>query len=364
MRKNLEVMIIVGIVVAVFPLVSCGGSKKSTWTGGEVKPGATAYGQIAADKGVVYAAFSDGTASDKLTVMKNDGSGWKTVGSAGFSTGSVTTSYLSVAVDGSSGTPYVAFDDSGANLRVMKFSNNAWVDVGTLATISPYGKVYLILSSGTPYLAFNDSNGFNLMSFNTTWADVGAPISSSYSYTPFTVFNGVPYIAINDDTNDRISLMKYASGWSEVAHSDAGITIGEDWDPTLIGDNGVLYLFFLRSSPQDVVVLKWDGTVGSNLTSVGTLGSIWGGTTYVEYVSGTVYNGVPYVAYDFEDRDSETVPDAATVKKFNGTTWELYGDYPDSCDIEDTLLISDPSNGHLYFQYTDCSYTMTVKISG
>jgi hypothetical protein len=367
MRRNFLIAVVACIVVAVFSLMGCGSSNKKTWTGGEVKAGATEFGQIAADNGVVYAAFSDSTVADKLTVMKNDGSGWVTAGTAGFSTGYVNTQYLSICVDSSTGIPYVAFDDSGTSLRVMKFSNNTWTDVGTLGTIGPSGKVYLSASNGTLYLAFFDyTNGLSVKSFATAWTNLTGISSTQYGYMAFTVYNGTPYLALNDDTNDHVRLMRYSGGWSEVSRFTSGITIGEDWGQSLVGSDGALYLFFNKypSYPGDVVVLKWNGTVGANMTSVGTLGSIWGGTTYVEYVSGTVYKGVPYVAYDFEDRDSETVPDAATVKKFNGTTWEAYGDYPDSCDIEDTLLVSDPSKGHLYFQYTDCNYTMTVKISG
>jgi hypothetical protein len=97
------------------------------------------------------------------------------------------------------------------------------------------------------------------------------------------------------------------------------------------------------------------------LVSVGTLGSISNGDD-VEYVSGVVYNGVPYVAFDDESRDYDPEPKAATVKYFDGTAWQLYAGYPDTCDIENTYLAVDQTSGSLYFTYTDCNYYMTVQV--
>jgi hypothetical protein len=100
---------------------------------------------------------------------------------------------------------------------------------------------------------------------------------------------------------------------------------------------------------------------GSTLTSVGDLGSI-AGTDPIEYVSGTVYNGVPYVAFDDEAKDSDPIPAAATVKYWTGSAWALYGDYPNPCDIENTMIYADPSSGHLYLTYSDCDGDMTVQV--
>jgi hypothetical protein len=121
--------------------------------------------------------------------------------------------------------------------------------------------------------------------------------------------------------------------------------------------NGILYIIFY-SSTYGPVVLQLSGGV---LVSVGTLGSISNGDD-VEYVSGVVYNGVPYVAFDDESRDYDPEPKAATVKYFDGTAWQLYAGYPDTCDIENTYLAVDQTSGSLYFTYTDCNYYMTVQV--
>jgi len=133
--------------------------------------------------------------------------------------------------------------------------------------------------------------------------------------------------------------------------------IDEDWGQILTVSNGVLYLIYSNSS-YGVVVLK---LTGSTLTSVGTLGSVTNGD-YVEYVSGTVYNGVPYVAFDDEARDSDPQPQAATVKYFDGISWQLYAGYPNPCDIENTYISADQSTGQIYLTYSDCNNQMTVQV--
>jgi hypothetical protein len=135
-------------------------------------------------------------------------------------------------------------------------------------------------------------------------------------------------------------------------------TLDYDYGDTYITvSGGILYITFY-SNTYGAVVAKLNGAV---LEPVGVLGTISNGTN-VEYVSGAVFNGIPYVAFDDEARDSDPNPRAATVKYFDGTAWQLYAGYPDSCDIENTYLVVDQTSGHLYFTYSDCSGAMTVKV--
>ena len=93
-----------------------------------------------------------------------------------------------------------------------------------------------------------------------------------------------------------------------------------------------------------------------------TIDRTWKSGDSIESVSGTVYNGTPYVAFDDESRDGDPTPEAATVKDWNGSQWVLYAGYPNPCDIEETVLTADPSNGHLYLTYSDCSGDMFVQV--
>jgi hypothetical protein len=176
------------------------------------------------------------------------------------------------------------------------------------------------------------------------------------------MYNGYPVVAFSDSSGgnyDVLTIMTFTgTAWTLLAYSNT-MTISSNYgaDATLTVSNGMLYFIFY-SYTYGPVVLVLNGGV---LQSVGALGSISNGDD-VEYVSGVVYNGVPYVAFDDEARDSDPEPRAATVKYFDGTSWQLYGDYPNTCDIENTCLAADQASGHLYLTYSDCQGGMTVQV--
>jgi len=91
-------------------------------------------------------AYEDGGNSDKATVMRYNGTGWETVGLAGFSAGSPY--YISLALDGG-GTPYVAYMDWGNDKK---------------ATVMAYGSVPSVLTS-------SPANGATIQSTNTLIVD-------------------------------------------------------------------------------------------------------------------------------------------------------------------------------------------------
>ena len=323
----------------------------------EIAPNAASSGQVVVSGGIPFAAFSDESKDGKLTVMQLTGGKWTTVGSAGFTTDSAY--YFTLFVDGT--TPYVAYSSYSSGLAVMKYNGSAWVLVGNagFATNSGYGLATLAVLNGVVYVAFIDSSSrFHVMSFGgSAWADLGgAPVSTYSYYCTMTIFNGAVYVAYNDETASILYLdMWTGTAWVHVAQSPN--TIYEDWGQILTVSQGALYLIY-NNSTYGVIVLKLNG---STLTSVGALGSVTNGDD-VEYVSGTVYNGVPYVAYDDESRDSDPQPQAATVKYFDGTSWQLYAGYPNPCDIEYTYISADQTSGKIYLTYSDCNSQMTVQV--
>ena len=79
--------------------------------------------------GQPYVAYQDLANSQKVTVMKFDGTNWVNLGSAGFSAGEA--DYTSLAFS-PSGQPYVAYEDWGNSQKttVMMFNGTNWVNVG------------------------------------------------------------------------------------------------------------------------------------------------------------------------------------------------------------------------------------------
>jgi hypothetical protein len=339
--------------------------------GGKVDPGAASFGRIAAMGGKVYAAFSDNMNGGNLTVMENGGGAtWTVVGAAGFTPTLVDATNMAITVDGS-GAPWVAYvitdSDSGQPyLFVSKFTAGSWVTQGGGAVSSITTQVSLVVMGGAPYVAFLD--GSNLPHVMTasggTWADVGTTPDDSgldsgvptFASTLVLGTDGTTlYLAYDDGAGNAVLTKDVGGAWSTLATTTT--TIDEPWDPKIIVSAGKVFLSFLNFS-NGAVVLELNGT---SLQSVGALGDIAGGDS-IESVSGTVYNGTPYVAFDDESRDGDETPEAATVKDWNGSNWVLYAGYPNPCDIEETVLTADPSNGHLYLTYSDCSGDMFVQV--
>ena len=330
--------------------------------GGEIDPTRASRGKLAVSNGVPYAAFSDSSAGGKLSVMTLTGTKWTNVGTPGFTASSVYQYILYV----DNGTPYVVFSaysttGSGQTLNVMKFDGSKWISVGNanFAAVNSYSTLSIVVSSGVPYVAFVDStSNLHVQSLvGGIWTDVGGTfVAANGQYPAVTIYNGQPTVVFSNSAYVLTLLTFNGTAWIPLATST--LSIDYDYGDTYITVSlGILYITFYDST-YGAVVLKLSG---GTLVSVGTLGTISNGTD-VEYVSGAVYNGVPYVAFDDEARDSDLNPRAATVKYFDGTAWQLYAGYPDDCDIEDTYLAVDQTSGHLYFTYSDCQGFMTVKV--
>jgi len=255
----------------------------------------------------------------------------------------------------------------------MEFNGVSWVSAGSSisASASYYSSFNLVVSGGVPYVAFSDSsNQLHVQSLSGgVWTDLGGTYVSSDGQNPaLTVYNGQVTVAFTDSSGSSytsvFTIYSFTvTGWVKLSTGlPSSLTISSSsyqGITSITVSNGILYVIFY-SDTYGPVVLKLNGGV---LTSVGALGSISNGDE-VEAVSGVVYNGVPYVAFDDESRDDDPEPMAATVKYYDATsgTWQLYAGYPDSCDIEDTYLAVDPSSGTLYFTYNDCNGAMKVQV--
>ncbi len=372
MKKFTAFFVLVFFVFALFFTVNCRKKTPTTpaptptpqsWTnvgGAEVDPGAAYDGQIVVSGGTTYVAFVDySTSNYGITVMKYNGTSWVDAGSPGFTTGSVSDGYYSLFAINN--TLYLATTDSSTgNITIYQLSGNNWVTLGTsgFAVGSFDEMISMAVLDNVLYISYIDSSGalhaawYN--SSNLSWVDLGT-ICTYAENAAMVVYNNTLYIAYDDDNNNYLSLMYYnGTNWLPVTNTT--VTIDEQWDPVMTVSNGNLYLIYYNSTYGAVVM-----TLNTNLQSVGTLGSISNGDD-IESVSGCVYNGVPYVAFDDEAQDSMPNPEAATVKYYNNGSWQLYAGYPNSCDIEDTWLTVDQSSGHLYLTYSDCNGDMTVQV--
>jgi hypothetical protein len=147
-----------------------------------------------APDGTLYIAYRDSVGgAHKLTVKKYDGSNWVTVGNAGFS-GSLgdDSGYrgdLSLTVD-PDGVPYVAFRDvsNSEKVTVMRYDGSAWATVNTEPNPGRYPKV-MIAPSGTLYLGYLSGNTATVRKYDgsswTTLLSASVPTAdycSQYCY--------------------------------------------------------------------------------------------------------------------------------------------------------------------------------------
>ena len=343
---------LITFVIAVFLLTGCGWNKLA---GGKVAAGEASQGKVAVVGGVTYAAYADVANGGKLTVKKVAGAGWVTVGKPGFTADPVGSNF-SLAGDGS--TLFAAFTTSNG-VGVMKFEGGAWTSVGPasivvsgsvdlLTIVSVKSKLYLAVGTSRPHVfALNGSD----------WTDQVTGLPADVSSLMFAAdSDGTLYAAFNDSAAGVLSLCKYAgTAWTQVATSPE--VIGDSWSPSLWVSGGTVFIIF-GNNAHGAVVLK---STGSTLESVGALGSISNGDS-IEYVTGAVSAGVPYVGFDNESRDSDPEPRAAQVKQWNGSAWVLYAGYPDPCDIENTFLYAESPGSRLFLSYSDCDGDLTVQV--
>ena len=308
-----------------------------------------------------YVAFSDGAKTQKVTVMKFNGTGWQNVGAAGFSAG--TADYTSLYIY--NGTPYVAYKDGGNLNRatVMKFNGATWSPVVSAGfgsgqtdyiSLSVCSTTYFSNPYETPLVAFSGEYwGYkaSLMKsyFNgATWSwEVQGYLGISTGkadYTSLSVYDGgTPYVAYKDTVNNNLAAVKKYNGSNWEAVGTVGFSAGAADYTSLYFNNDIPYVAYKDAGNGGrATVMKYNGT---DWEPVGIAGFSAGAA---DFTSLNIYNGTPYVAY----RDTGN-GGLATVMKFNGSAWEVVGFAGFSAGPVSYTSLSISSSGTLYVGYKD-----------
>jgi len=306
------------------------------------------------DNDTLYVAYSDNGNSQKATVMKYNGSSWDTVGSAGFSADGV--QFVSLAFD-ASGTPYVAYRDySVFKATVMKYNGSSWATVGSTG-FSAGDMSYACMAIGsndTPYVAYSDFGGGSagkatVMKYNgSSWVNVGsAGFSAGRAYYVSLAMDGsgTPYVAYQDAGNsNKATVMKYnGSSWVNVG--SAGFSAGIPYYNSLAFDsNDTAYIAFQDAGKSGkTTVMKYNG---SSWDIVGSRGFSAGSSSYVSLdIDGS---GAPYIAYKDGGNSQK-----ATVMKYNGSSWAVVGSAGFSDSTADYTSLVIDRWGTLYVAYQD-----------
>ncbi|MCX6155781.1 MAG: hypothetical protein NT007_16660 [Candidatus Kapabacteria bacterium] len=286
---------------------------------------AAGYTSIAIDgNGTRYVVFADEANSNKVTVMKYNGSSWVNVGNPAFSAGQA--DYTKIVIDGSC-TPYIVFQDWGNSKKatVMKYNGSSWVNVGSAGFSSGQADYtsMAIDGSGTPFVVFKDwgnSKKATMMKYNgSSWVNVGSAGFSPglANYTSIVIDgSGTPFVVFRGNSN-KATVMKYSGGFWTLVGSQ-GFSAGEAYFPSIALDgNGTPYVVYVDNAHYNkATVMKYDG---SSWVNVGNPGFSAG--TTVAYTSITIDgNGTPYIEY----LDAVSY-DKVTVMKYSSGTWSVVG---------------------------------------
>jgi hypothetical protein len=303
--------------------------------------------------GTPYVAFNDSANDYKATVMTYDGSDWVVVGNTGFSAGQA--SYVSLALD-SAGAPYVSYKD-GANSNkatVMKYDGSDWVTVGA-AGFSTGDADYTSLalgSAGTPYVAYRDGgNGLKatVMKYDgSDWVVVGtAGFSAGFAYHTSLALDSsdTPYLAYRDVGNSsKATVMTYESG-SWVVVGVAGFSTGDaDYTSLALDSKGTPYIAYRDGgNTNKATVMTYDGSVW---VAVGIPGFSAGPASFHSLALDSADR--PYVVYRDGANDNK-----ATVMKYNGSDWVTVGASGFSAGAVYYTSLALDSSANVYVTYRD-----------
>jgi hypothetical protein len=258
---------------------------------------------------------------------------WQPVGNLDFSTGRADYPQLFIS---NNGTPYAAYSDYSNNelLTVMAMNGSTWSPVGSADFTGGAYLSSLYVYNNTPYVTFqtgvNATGPTMVVTYNgSAWVTLGSPNFSSASEPCLSGYNGTPYLAFLDTANgNNIIVMDYTAGaWATVGNADfAG---GNENYLSLDATSGTPYVAFCDNNNGSMAtVMKYNGSAWVN---VGTPGFSAG---MIGYTSLSVNNGIPYLEY-------QDIPNmqGATVQEFNGTNWVPLGT-PGAVGIGNLITLS------------------------
>ena len=325
--------------------------------------GSIEYSTLAiSSDGTPYVAYRDDASSGKATVMRFNGTNWVAVGTPGFSADMA--DFTSIAM-GSNDTPYVVYRDVGNGTRatVKKFDGTNWITVGNagFSAGDVIGISLAISSDGTPYAAYQDyGNGgtATVMKFNgTSWVAVGtAGFSAGPAYFPSMAISseGTPYIAYADGSNNyKLTVRKFNGTSWEAVGGDAFTLDRIEHSSIVIGADGTPYVAFQDfANSGNASVMKFNGT---SWEFVGTAGFSTDEAQYISLVVGS--DEMLYLAY----RDNAS-GSKSTVQKFNGTSWQTVGQAGFSAGVSTYTSLALSGGGTPYVAYRDNGFNSGATV--
>ncbi|HRQ43077.1 MAG TPA: hypothetical protein PLB12_01855, partial [Candidatus Goldiibacteriota bacterium] len=272
--------------------------------------------------GVPFVACSESVASNKVSVMKYESGSWQYVGTQGFSTGAASLHHGALAINSSTGSPYIVYSDSSLSNKavVMTYTGVSWTAVGSSSGISDGQAVFptIFIDNNTPYISFKDvfnSNKVTVMKYiSGSWQVVGSKGFSPgvpYQITDLFVYSGIPYVSYFDDTTSEVVVLNFVAGsWQVVGIPFAG---NKSNYPPLYINNGIPYIAFIEpNSPYNVFLMKYESGSWQSVGAIGYRGS---------YPAIAFDNNIPYIVFS----DQAMSLGKLSVMKYESGNWQFQG---------------------------------------
>lgn len=307
------------------------------------------------NSGNIYWAFTETCTSNKVSVMKYNGSTWDYLGGSGGVTGTANSVSPRIALS-PGGTPYVALSDNplgGGNskLAVKKYNGSSWEYVGssTITAGVPQSMDIAFNSSGVPYVVVSDgaTNGlcYVYKLVGSSWVQVGGTVGTSRSdYTEIEISaSGVPYVAYrNFSAGGTYGFYFDGTNWVQLGTGPAGVLQMIDMRMALDQNNNMYVAYLSYNENNRPYVVKYNGSSWAALPAIPKATNSWAAVALtVDNNNNPIFAGNDLV---------ETKPKAL---KFDGTSWSLVGNVPYLDTSSNNNYLNADGSGVVYISYVD-----------
>ncbi len=209
----------------------------------------------------------------------------------------MTGGYVSLAIDPVTNQPAVLCALPSGNASVLEYNGSTWAPIGG----SPYSGTsisnpkLLFAPSGVPFVAYQDSSAvIRVLKFTGTWTAVGPSITATGSaYDIALDTSGVPYLVY------AANVVKFnGSTWSQVGGANfTGVTLSNQVLTIASGQPCVAFV-----APTGLTTMRFNGSSWVNAGTPYTSGGIIQDNALISSLSGILFNSFGDSTYQYGQR--------------------------------------------------------------
>jgi hypothetical protein len=172
--------------------------------------------------------------------------------------------------------------------------------------------------------------------------------------------NDVPYVVYQDEANgDKATVMKYdGSSWTPVGAAGFSDGVADSLDIAFDSNDTPYVVYQDRNESDKATVVKFNG---SSWVTVGTAGFSAGKASSPAIAFNS--DDTPYVVYRDDDDNDRFTTNPATVKKFDGSSWDTVGTAGFSAGgvTSTSIVVNSADTPYVAYQVADPTLTNDLK---